>query len=332
MDRSTNRILDTPYSLLQAFGSQAQPTDTVVISIYDVDDATLDVDRASMTFVNGSTWKYAWTPGQTHTYVIDYYNQTLDVHYEEYVNVVANFFFSSSGSGITGSSLATLRKEFLIQIDNYNADDLTGDASSGDLATKSINKALQKMYALIKDSKFLQAYPTTNLVSTSGQDYIELGTVTDLDEIASIQDTTNYIKLVKIPWYKYRQLSPDPSVNTGVPTHYARLFNRIYLYPRPSSAITYTTDYIKTYSYLSDDGDLALIPARYNFWIYSEAEVEWYKMQDASAVPKIVISERDANREIAIKDILSGFNEDFQIESMFGRQERVRRVDQLDLF
>lgn len=329
MDARTYRINNTAQTLLQDF-PQGSSSDTVVISIYDVDDGAYDYQNVAMTSVKGTTWKYSWTPTQGHVFEIDYWNQTLDVHYFEYAYVVGQVPVPVSGS-VGGSTLVTLRKEFLIQIDQYNANDLSGDSSSGDQANKAINKALQKCYQLIRDSRFMQAYPTTSLVSTSGQDYIDLGAVTDLDEIISLQDTTNIVKLVKIPWHKYRTMAPDPSQMTGVPYYYSRLFNRIYLLPRPSSAITYTAEYIKIYSELSADADQALIPSMYNYWIYSEAEVEWYKMQDANNIPQIVLTERAENREIALKSIMSAFNENYQSESNFGRNIRRTRVDQLDI-
>lgn len=310
-------------TLLQSFPGSAT-TDDVRITIYDVNTSTTDVNAAAMTSIGNDTFSYSWTPTGAHTYLIRFNNVTLDVNDYLYAYVVGSSTPGVSGS-VSGSSLTTLRKEFLIQVDNYNADDLSGDGSSGDLAVKSINKALQKIYSMVKDSKFMQAYPSTALVSASGTDYIDLGGITDLDEIASIEDTTNKYKLIKIPFWRYREWAPDPSNVTGTPTHYARLFNRIYLYPRPTAVVTYTTDYVKAYGDLSSGSDQALLPSKYNYWIYAEAEVEWYKMIDANAVPQIVLAERERCEKIAMNDIFSGFNDNTVNDSIFGRQEVYRR-------
>lgn len=320
MDRNTYRLNGVAQTLTQAF-PDAGSGDTVNITIYDVDDAAIDVNAVAMTYVAGVSWKYAWTPSQNNNYIITYFNSTQNVSHYEYVKVSGEIAGVPGGAGV-GSALSVLRKAFLIQIDNYNANDLTGDNSSGDLATKSINKALQKIYSIVKDQKFMEAYPSTALVSVSGTAYIALSGISDLDEILNIMDTTNQYKLKYIPFWKYREWAPDPSQVPGTPTHYTKLFERIYLYPRPNAAITYTTDFVKSYAELSADADVALLPSKYNYWIYAEAEVEWYKMQDAYNIPQIVLTERQRCYDIAMRDIMSGFNENLQAESIFGRDTR----------
>jgi hypothetical protein len=326
MERNTYRQINQAQVLLQAF-PEAQSGDAPVVTIYDVDDAATDVNQTAMTAVSGVTWKYAWTPTEAHNYLITYTNPQQDnVSHYEYVKVSGEIAGVPGGAGI-GSTLAVLLKAFLIQLDNYSATDAAsgGDGSSRDLGIKCLNKALQKIYSTVKDSKFMEAYPSTALVSVSGTDYIALSGITDLDDILNLMDTTYFYKLTRIPFWRYRLLAPDPSVITGIPTHYARLFNRIYLYPRPSAAITYTTDYVKTYAELSADADVALLPSKYNYWIYAEAEVEWYKMQDPYNIPQIVLTERQRCEELATKDIYSGFNENYVSDSIFGRQEIRRR-------
>lgn len=323
MDRNTYRQVDLAQVLTQAF-PDAGSGDSVLITIYNLDANTTDVNAVAMTYEAGVAWTYAWTPVLQNNFIITYNNATQGVSHYEYVKVVGTTNITPAGSSL-GSTLTVLRKAFLIQIDNYNANDLSGDASSGDLAVKSINKALQKIYSMVKDEKFMEAYPSTSLVSVTNQDYINLSAISDLDDIKSITDTTNLYPLKYIPFWKYREWSPDPSIVTGVPTHYTKLFERVYLYPRPSSAITYTTDFVKIYGDLSNDGDQALLPSKYNYWIYAEAEVEWYKMQDPYNIPQIVITERQRCYDIALADIMSGFNENLQAESIFDRQSQGRR-------
>lgn len=323
MDRNTYRQINQAQTLQQAF-PDAGVGDSVLITIYDLDDAATDVNAVAMTYVSGVSWKYSWTPVQNNNYIVTYFNSTQNVSHYEYVKVSGEIAGVPGGAGV-GSTLTLLRKQFLIQIDNYNANDLTGDGSSGDLATKSINKALQKIYSIVKDEKFMEAYPSTLLASTANQDYISLSAIADLDDILSITDTSNLYKLKYIPFWKYREWSPDPSVVTGMPTHYTKLFDRIYLYPRPTTVITYTTDFVKSYAELSNDVDVALLPSKYNYWIYAEAEVEWYKMQDPYNIPQIVITERQRCYDIALADIMSGFNENLQAETIFGREDSYRR-------
>lgn len=323
MDRNTYRVVNTAYLLAQAF-PDSQSSDNVTVSIRDLDDNALDVNNAAMTSEGGAVWTYSWTPTELHTYDIRYYNATQGIEHHEYVLVVGQITGVPSGGG-GGSTLVTLRRDFLIQIDNYNANDLTGDGSSGDLANKCINKALQKIYSIIKDSKIMEAYPSTSLSSTASQDYIDLSGISTLDEILSITDASNVYKLTFIPFYKYREWAPDPSIVTGVPTHYTRLYNRIYLYPRPTAVINYTIDFVKLYAELSADSDQALLPSKYNYWIYAEAEVEWYKMQDPYNIPGIVLDERKRCEKIATEDIYSSFNENIVSETIWGREENRRR-------
>jgi len=200
MDRNTLRVLNEAQRLTQSF-PDASSGDNVVVNIYDLDDNNQDLSDTAMTYETGVTWTYAWTPAEQHNYIITYTNNTQGVSHYEYVKVVGSTNIAPAGSA-SGSTLTTLQKEFLLNIDSYNANDLSGDGSSGDMATKCINKALQKIYSVIKDNELMQAYPSTSLVSTSGVDYIALSAISDLDEIASIRDTANTYKLIYIPPYR----------------------------------------------------------------------------------------------------------------------------------
>ena len=307
MERSEYRLVDVAHTLLISFPGGAS-TDTVVISIYDVDDAALDVDKAAMTSVNASNWKYSWTPSQTNNYIITFRNSTLDVEYYLYVKVTGSIAGVAGGSG-SGTTLTNLRTRFLKLLDNYNANDLTGTNSSGEVADLCLNDALQLIYAQIKDSKYMKANPST-LTGTANQEYIELSGISDLDEVFCIRDTTNNITLKAIPFWLYRLQVPDPSELTGTPYRYARLFNRIYLTPRMTSGLTYQVDYVKNFARLSSDSDQALIPSKYDDWIYKEARVIWFQMEEPDNVAKneLAIKLRDDAREIYINDVMSEFD------------------------
>jgi hypothetical protein len=227
-------------------------------------------------------------------------------------------------SPLTHTTLTNLRTNFLKLLDNYNANDLTGTNSSGEVANLCINDALQLIYTQIKDSKFMQGYASTLLSSTIDQEYIELSGISDLDEITAIKDTTNNITLKKIMPYEYFSQVPDTSDHTGTPVRYCRVRDRIYLDSRPTSVIVYTTEYIRKYARLVLENDTPLIPTRYDDWIYKEARVLWYMNEDIQSVPAVVISERDDARELYINDIMSNFDLVSQSKSHFGGGRLIR--------
>lgn len=290
-----------------------QATDNVRISIYDIDDNALDVNQVAMTLESGAIFSYSWTPSQNHTYRIDYYNVTLDSHDFEVINV-KDLATTSSGGGSSfvsgGSSLTVLRNRFLKLIDNYNGSDLSGTNSSGEVADLCLNDGLQTIYAIIKASRHTDAYSSTALVSVANQAYIDLSAITDIDEIVAIMDTTNQWKLTEVSPEWYFRNVPDPSGVTGTAHIYTRIFNRIYLNPRPTSAITYTTQYKKAYPPLTNDSDTALIPSKYDRWIMAEAWVIWLMGEDINAVGAIQIAqaERERCEQRFLNDIFSNFD------------------------
>ena len=221
-------------------------------------------------------------------------------------------------SPLTHTTFTNLKKNFLKMLDNFNANDLTGTNSSGEIAGICINKALHKIYDMIRDSKYVQSLPSTNFSSAIGVDYIDLDIEEYLDEIESITDTTNNLRLTRKSWDWYRRHVPNPSNVTGIPTVYARRFSRIYLTPQPTSIIQYTCDFIKNTNDLVDDNAISLLPTKFDYFINAEARVEWYMMEDSNAVPVSVIEERNDMREIALSSILSNFDTFSQSERHFG--------------
>ncbi len=195
-------------------------------------------------------------------------------------------------------------------LDNYNANDLsTASAnSSGDIAGLCINLALHKIYDLIRDTKYLKAHPSTSLSSVADQDYIDLDVEPYLDEIENLSDATNNITLRRKSWAWYRRNVPNPENESGIPEIYIRRGTRIYLTPRPTSVINYTCDLVKNTNDLVNDGDISLLPTKFDYWIIAEAKVEWYAMEDAQAIPQSEKDERDDKRAIALDSIHSGFD------------------------
>ncbi len=331
MERSEYFLNNQTHTLLQSF-PEGSSSDDVRISIFDVDDNNLDTNLSAMSSVTGNTFSFSWAVTQANTYSIDFYNATLDVHHYLNARVTGTIIGSPSGSS-QGSQMSTLRENFLLSIDNYNADDLTGTNSAGDQAVRAINQGLQLIYSLIKDSHYMQSNPSTSLASTSGQDFINLSGISDIDEILSLTETVNDVKLTKISFWRYRSANPDPSNATGVPTHYARLFDRIYLFPRPDSAITYVADYHKRIDDLSSTTDRAGVPSKFNYWIFAEARVFWQIMEDRTDVASLNMLQAHAERirATALNDVFAEFDMSLGSDAHFLTDEeivpRVRRFD-----
>lgn len=217
--------------------------------------------------------------------------------------------------------LNQLINKFLISIDNYQSNDLTLSTPSttqettGEVARICINLALHKIYDLIKDSKYLQTLPTTQFSSVAGQDFIDLDINPAIDEIESITENTNHIRLIRRSWNWYRMTFPDPSQTSGIPYYYIRRNNRIYLAPRPASVINYTIDFVKLMNDLIRPGDIPLLPTHYDYWIIAEAKVQWAQMEDAENVPATFITERDKAEETAMNAIMSAYDQSYQANS-----------------
>ena len=296
-----------------------ESSNSVKVTIYNMDSNAVDTASTAMTNETGGLFSYSWTPTSSATYRIDYYNETLDSHDYE-VTMVRGSATTTPSGGSGGSTLTTLRNKFLKLIDNYNAADLSGTNSSGQVADLCINAALQTIYSQIKQSRYLDAYASTALVSVASQAYINLSGISDLDDLFAIKDTDNQYTLEEIPTWKYFVERPDPTQSTGTPYRFCRIFNRIYLDPIPTAVITYTTQYKKLYPELSSDSDQALIPTKFDRWIIDEARVIWLMGEDPNAVSAIQIaqSERDKVADICLSDIASQFARASRSESAFG--------------
>lgn len=331
MEQFNYRLVSVGQTLIASF-PLGTAGDGAVITIYDVDDAATDFNAVAMTNINATDWKYAWTPTQTNMYLVTYRNPALDVSYKEFIKVVGSLVGVPGGAG-TGSTLATLRTRFLKMVDNYNLNDLSGDNTSGDVADLYLNEALQTIYSDIKNSRYMDGYTSAGLISTIDQSYIELSAISDLDELFAIRDTTNDYTLVEIPKWRYFLEVPDPANSTGTPYRYCRIFNRIYLDPRPTAVITYQTDYKKTYARLSSDSDVALIPSKFDKWIYDEAWVTWLRGEDSGAIGAIqlAMAERERTKDIFLSDIGSQFARASQLRSQFGTEGRVNYWQRLGI-
>mgnify|MGYP001579744789 CR=1 FL=1 len=234
-------------------------------------------------------------------------------------------------SPLTNSTLTTLKKKILLSVDSWNSDDTIietpGDLNVdtlGERARLCINQALGTIYGLIKDSKYLEAYPTTAYSSIASQDYVELAIVPELDDIETVVDTSNDFKLIRKSWSWYRKNYTDPASQTGTPRYYIPRNERMYFAPRPSAVLPYLVDFKKLTRDLKLNGDVVLIPEQFDGWIIQEAKVKWYEMEDPNSIPIVVISERDSVRQISIDTIMTGYDHPRVAASHFSRNDEPR--------
>ena len=223
------------------------------------------------------------------------------------------------------TKLSDLITKFLKSIDSYNVNDLalsetgTDQDTLGERAKICLNLALSIIYGLIKDSKYLEALPSTAISSVTGQDWIDLSIVPGIDDVETLADQTNDFKLVRRSWSWYRRNYADPSTSSGVPNSYIIRNTRLYFAPRPSEVIPYLVDFKKLTDDLKLAGDFPLIPTQYDAWIIAEAKVKFYEMEDPTSVPPLVISERNDARQIGIDSVLTGYDIIRVAESHFSR-------------
>lgn len=226
-------------------------------------------------------------------------------------------------SPLTHSTLTQLIVKLAMSLDGYNSSDLTISSGTtvvdtlGERARVCINLALHKIYSLIKDSKYLDAYPVSTLPSVINQDFIDLDPEAFLDDIESMNDEVNDYPLTQKSWSWYKRNVPDPSQTTGNPLYYIRRGNRVYITPRPTSAINYVIAFRKLTVDLKLGGDYSLLPVQYDTWIIHEARVEHYLMEDPSSVPALVIAERDDTRAAGMASVNTSFDQVRQSGSHF---------------
>jgi len=233
-------------------------------------------------------------------------------------------------SPATHTTLTKLIKMVLKKVDSYNSADLTiatdtvDQETAGEQARLCLNLSLQKMYGMIKNSRYLEAYPSTTLHQTEGQAWIDLDDEATLDDIVAITDTTNRIKLVRKSWSWYRSRLQNASDASGVPEAYVRRNNRVYIYPTAVDDRALTFDFTKFTGDMTLGNDTSLLPSTYDYWIVSEAAYEWFATEDPNAVPEIVVNGRNESREVAMASIFPDYDSSLQSGSCIDRYDERR--------
>lgn len=87
MDQRIYLRKDTPYTILQTVPGSVDG-DTVNVDVYNVTDDSSDTTSTAMTFVNGETWKYSFTPDDNDDYVATVHHPALDVKYYKYFKTI----------------------------------------------------------------------------------------------------------------------------------------------------------------------------------------------------------------------------------------------------
>lgn len=230
-------------------------------------------------------------------------------------------------SPLTHTKLSDLIIKTAKAIDSYNANDLTLSDTDTDQDTLGerikicLNLSLGVIYSLIKDSKYLEALPKESVMSEANKDFIQLDIVPELDDVEAIMDTTNEQRLVRYSWSWYRTHYPNPANQTGTPEAYIIRSDRLYLAPRPVSALPYTIDFKKLTKDLKLANDIPLLPSNYDGWVIAETKVKFYEMEDPTSVPPLIISERNDIRQASIDAIMTSYDYARVSQSHFERNE-----------
>lgn len=157
-----------------------------------------------------------------------------------------------------------------------------------------INQTLQDLYKT-SARRLLQDIGT--IATVASQAYVALANATlainsgngfSIDEISRIYQTTDDVYLERWTPQQYRAIFPDTSNASGNPTAYARWANdRLYLYPRPASVINLLIDCWIQCPALSLNGDLSLIPPKFDEVILQGARYRWFQFVEPDDSQKI---------------------------------------------
>jgi hypothetical protein len=124
---------------------------------------------------------------------------------------------------------------------------------------------------------------TTTVSSVQGT---ALYALTGVSKLHRIFETTNDRRLLPMTLDQYRSLEPDPASHQGTPTHFVDAgYNssrqpQFYLWPTPSSAITYTCDVLNAITDLSADADLPVLPDDFHDILVTAGVIPEYRRLD----------------------------------------------------
>jgi hypothetical protein len=176
------------------------------------------------------------------------------------------------------------------------ADHPTADVTAQNTMKLFINQTLQELYQM-SGQRLLQDRGT--ITTVANQEYVLISGITilvnatfPLDEIVNIYQLSDDIKLIRLDIKEYRRIFADVTSQGGNPTHYARFTDRLYLYPRPSSAIVLYIDCYTLAPNLSAAGDVSLISPKFDEVILSGTVYRWHKYIEPDDSNKILIHKK----------------------------------------
>lgn len=94
---------------------ESQNTDTVIYTIYKASNGSVFAS-GSATFIAGINWKVVFTPNTEDTYIVEIYNQTLDIKYSKSFVSVRNATMTASITAITAATNAQMLEKVNLAI------------------------------------------------------------------------------------------------------------------------------------------------------------------------------------------------------------------------
>lgn len=126
--------------------------------------------------------------------------------------------------------------------------------------------------------------------------------ITDVREVLSVVDTTNNLKLSWVDRRTITDYNPDLSV-TGNPTYWHLTDTTLNVYPINTSA-SLSVWYIKVPTELSADGDLTLVPSRFQHLVLDGASIKAYKDSDNFDAVKELRAEYDRGVQVMVASLM----------------------------
>jgi hypothetical protein len=138
-------------------------------------------------------------------------------------------------------------------------------------------------------------------------------------KVHRIWETTNDRQLLPMTLAQYRVIEPDAASREGTPTHFVDAgYNssrqpQVYLWPTPSSAITYTCDVLNALTDLSLDADVPLLPEDFHDILVLAGLIEEYRRLDDPRAGFVVadLSQREKHLIYWLAETASGSTDVF---------------------
>lgn len=151
------------------------------------------------------------------------------------------------------------------------------DTNYRTIALDWLNLILKDVNSRQPHWKWLEKTSTFDTVATQ----MSYDLPTDIDEynIYDMRQTESPAKLIYIPQRRLDSLDPDPTTNTGDPTHWTVFADSLRLYPVPSQAITITMRHLRLITAATDAATALDIPDKYSETILNGLKIHGYNYE-----------------------------------------------------